>query len=388
MITARLRAVWTSVDYELDWPPELLAGELRALFDHPYRSWTGGEVELLLTEAFHTEVPAAEFTRLHSTAEWTDDPAPTRQWIADLFDHLPEMRRYTPPRPYWAARRASLAEAPARDPTNVMYCFDYLVGLLHARGYLARDFAQPCVDVDPNEQLGRDLNVELRARLHNTDPSNHKLWPLQPETWDTDTFTDQEPPTAPSHGMFRSPGSGCPQLLPDRCDGPAAKVSHLHSITWRLVAHDRLVRHTHSVVVGKLLTQPLVDLLGRPLLPQPELTASCNAVFSSSTRGFGRARCSPARRWAGITRYADRPPLRATSPDTTVWSNAANLSVCPAQGGCASAKQRRWRPGRQLESTLVCKAPGTLARSAPRQAHSLWSRYPQTASELRKRTLS
>ena len=48
----RVRSVWTSVDYELDWPPELLAGELRALFDHPYRGWTGGEVELLLSEAF------------------------------------------------------------------------------------------------------------------------------------------------------------------------------------------------------------------------------------------------------------------------------------------------------------------------------------------------
>jgi hypothetical protein len=30
----------------------------------------------------------------------------------------------------------------------------------------------------------------------------------------------------------------------------------------------------------------------------------------------------------------------------------------------------------------------TLARSTPRQAHSLWSRYPQTASDLRKLTLS
>jgi len=62
------------VDYELDWPPELLARELQALFDHPYRGWTSDEVELLLREAFHTAVPAVEFTQLHSTAEWTNDP--------------------------------------------------------------------------------------------------------------------------------------------------------------------------------------------------------------------------------------------------------------------------------------------------------------------------
>ena len=35
-----------------------------------------------------------------------------------------------------------------------------------------------------------------------------------------------------------SPGSGCPQLLPGRCDGPAVKVSHPHSVRERLVALD------------------------------------------------------------------------------------------------------------------------------------------------------
>jgi hypothetical protein len=34
-----------------------------------------------------------------------------------------------------------------------------------------------------------------------------------------------------------SPGSDCPQLLPGRCDDPAVKVSHPHSVTQRLVAH-------------------------------------------------------------------------------------------------------------------------------------------------------
>lgn len=180
--------MWISVDYELDWPPELLAGELRALFDHPYRGWTGGEVELLLSEAFHTGIPAAEFTRLHSTAEWDNDPAPTRQWIADLFEHLPTMRVYAPRSPYWAACRPSPVAVPARDPADVMNRFDGLVGLLHACGYLARDFPEPCPYDDPDEHLGRDLNLELRARFQDTDPNDRKLWPLQPEAWDTDTF--------------------------------------------------------------------------------------------------------------------------------------------------------------------------------------------------------
>jgi hypothetical protein len=34
-----------------------------------------------------------------------------------------------------------------------------------------------------------------------------------------------------------SPGSDCPQLLPDRCDGPAEVVLHHHSVTQNFVAH-------------------------------------------------------------------------------------------------------------------------------------------------------
>jgi hypothetical protein len=40
----------------------------------------------------------AALAHTHSLAR--SDPAPTRQWIADLFEHLPEMRHYAPPRPY------------------------------------------------------------------------------------------------------------------------------------------------------------------------------------------------------------------------------------------------------------------------------------------------
>jgi hypothetical protein len=52
-----------------------------------------------------------------------------------------------------------------------------------------------------------------------------------------------------------SPGSGCPQLQPARCDSPAVKVSHPHSNPRRLVAHlidkpaltDRVAGRTCSV---------------------------------------------------------------------------------------------------------------------------------------------
>ncbi len=178
--------MWTSVDYELDWPRELLRDELRALRDHPYRAWSGNEVELLLTEAFHAEIPAAEFARLNSLGEWADDPGPTRTWIADLLEHLHELREYTPPRPYWAARRSGQAEAPVRDPAAAPHRFADLIGLLRDCGYLARDFGEPCVDDNPYEHYAGDLNGELCRRLGNL--GHRQLWPPQPETWDFDTF--------------------------------------------------------------------------------------------------------------------------------------------------------------------------------------------------------
>ena len=43
-------------------------------------------------------------------------------------------------------------------------------------------------------------------------------------------------PTSPA-----SPGSVCPQLLPDRCDDPAVVVFHLHSVMQSFVAHQPVV---------------------------------------------------------------------------------------------------------------------------------------------------
>jgi hypothetical protein len=77
---------WARVDYELDWPAELLGSELLALRDHPHRAWTAGEVKLLLREAFHTNVPVNDFTRLSSAGEWVGDLGPGRGWVDDLFN--------------------------------------------------------------------------------------------------------------------------------------------------------------------------------------------------------------------------------------------------------------------------------------------------------------
>lgn len=179
--------MWARGGYELHWPAELLHDELRALLYRPHQACTASEVELLLREAFHTDVPAADYSRISSGgAEWDDDPGAGRDWVSDLLAHLPELREYTPPRPYWPARRAAPVVQPVGVVATASQRFADLVGHLHLDGYLARDFPEPCVDDHRDEQGGRNLNTELQQRLDT--PAHPTLWPLQPEAWDTDTF--------------------------------------------------------------------------------------------------------------------------------------------------------------------------------------------------------
>jgi hypothetical protein len=120
-------------------------------------------------------------------AEWDDDPGPGRSWVNDLLAHLHEFREHTPPRPYWPVRRAAPVEQPVCTVATASQRFTDPVGHLHADGYLARDFAQPCVDEHTDERDGRDLNAELQQRL-GIEVAYPTLWPLKPAAWDTDTF--------------------------------------------------------------------------------------------------------------------------------------------------------------------------------------------------------
>lgn len=175
--------MWDSTDYELDWPRDLFRGELHALCTRPHRAWTAGEVELLLREAFHTDVPVNDFTRASSLDGWSDTATSGRDFINDLLANLDHVREYAPPRPYWPECRSGAAKPPPREQLTAREAFYSLVASLEANGYLARDFAKPCIDDDPDAHMARDLRWELKQRLH-----REKLWPLEPETWDDDTF--------------------------------------------------------------------------------------------------------------------------------------------------------------------------------------------------------
>ena len=179
-------SIWASTDYALDWPRELVRGELLALYEHPFRGWAPGEVERLLEEAFHTGVPAEDFHRnfqveLHLQEQWAG-----RSWIDALLQHFDELREHSEPAAYWPERHSKSGTGPDPTPADAPHRFASLIGRLRSGGYLDRDFSEPCVTQDPDEHFGRDLNIELGRRL--TPPAQDKIWPLQPETWDGDTF--------------------------------------------------------------------------------------------------------------------------------------------------------------------------------------------------------
>lgn len=176
--------MWDSTDYQLDWPRELLAGELVALRDHPYRGYAPTEIEPLLIEAFHTGIPAAEFNHVVSIDIWQDASYPGSHWLDDLLAHLDEIREYSPPRPCWATRHAAPAKQSAHALATAPQCFAELVGSLKACGYLDRDFSEGCAYGDPDYySAGGQLAPALEQRLDLPD-----LWPLRPDGWDEDTF--------------------------------------------------------------------------------------------------------------------------------------------------------------------------------------------------------
>lgn len=181
--------MWDSTDYELDWPNSLVRAELLALCSHRHRSWSADEIELLLTEAFHTEVPAADYRQVSAFTAWADDSRQGQDWINDLLDNLDKIRQYCPPKPYWRDRhRRPRPRNETQRRAAVYEQLDALLGEFHANGYLARDYPSPCVDdgSDPDSN-SNNSQVELwetvRLRI-----GGLKLWPLPPGSWREETF--------------------------------------------------------------------------------------------------------------------------------------------------------------------------------------------------------
>ena len=175
------------VQYELDWPPDLLRRELHALTSHRYRPGTSEEIEQLLAEAFHTEAPVEDYRRLSAGGEWAGDPGPGKAWVRDLLDRVDRLREYREPGPVFAVRRRHPGRPTA--PTRTLYeDIELLLHELRNGGYLDKQFPPPCVDDgtaahEDDQEFGWDTALfdHIRAKI-----SVLKLWPLPAGAWNDD----------------------------------------------------------------------------------------------------------------------------------------------------------------------------------------------------------
>ena len=178
-----LGPVFDGPDYELTWPAAVFADELREIL----RQQTGPDwrsrAATLFAEAFVGDEPRDQFNAAGSSAfpgSSFQDP----QWTfaSQLLTAAPSLRQYRAPRPYYPQRvGVTEATAAARSAEQLHRDFASLIAEFGDQGYLARAFPKPCVD--DNSPVRVDPNSELAARL-----GRSGLWPLQPNSWDPETF--------------------------------------------------------------------------------------------------------------------------------------------------------------------------------------------------------
>ncbi|RKN24321.1 hypothetical protein D7147_03820 [Micromonospora musae] len=92
------------------------------------------------------------------------------------------LREATNPLPYWNERKGAPSPAPsAVNPEAAKRRFATLLSELDSSGYLDRIFPRICVDDRYGEEVDRAAKLEELSGIPG-------LWPIQPTSWDDDTF--------------------------------------------------------------------------------------------------------------------------------------------------------------------------------------------------------
>ena len=176
--TGSTRLSLDSADYELRWPRQLLMRELTAIG----RS-SKEQVERLLEDAFLGDTPIQDYHRSTSSPSWSTGASLRFDFLDELLAAGPQLREHQAPSPYWSARHGTAGAPPQRSMAQLRTDFARLITTLVADGYFDR--ALPKVCVDDHDGVEADPSVVLAERLGVPD-----LWPLNPDTWDEDTFYD------------------------------------------------------------------------------------------------------------------------------------------------------------------------------------------------------
>jgi hypothetical protein len=179
-------------DYQLIWPLDVFAGELRAVRDQ--FGARSGEVELVLLEAFAGDGPRDDLNRVGwrkldlAAPGWAgcNDGAADPAFVRLLLEHADRLPDYRRPRPYWAARHGTPEEQhrASSDLQRLRQDWHELFIEFADRGYLDKIAPKQCVD-DDGERPDADtlLSREVAARL-----GTANTWSSSPDSWDDATL--------------------------------------------------------------------------------------------------------------------------------------------------------------------------------------------------------
>jgi hypothetical protein len=180
-------------NYELLWPTSLFVSEGERILHSRNSSWEDRAI-WLITEALAGTTAVADFdevprnTGVTDHNPWTSEPFDTglktgmdrHEWFTELVSRAPELRHAAAPRPYWPQRRGSGLSHDGSTPRDTRRDFARIIGEFADSGYLVEVFGEECVD-DPNDLPDASEVIDRRLGIPN-------LWPLDPQTWDEDTF--------------------------------------------------------------------------------------------------------------------------------------------------------------------------------------------------------
>ncbi|WSU90526.1 hypothetical protein OG536_20660 [Streptomyces anulatus] len=175
-------------NYELRWPTALFVSEGHHLAHSNSRFWDD-RVIWLLTEALVGTTAVADFEELPTQSPVVDDPwsdstprqvVTQREWFTELISRAGELRKEFAPAPYWPQRRGHEFSTAGGGPQNTRHAFVRIIKDFFDSGYLSEAFGEECVD-EANDLPDASEVIERRLGIPH-------LWPLEPETWDEDSF--------------------------------------------------------------------------------------------------------------------------------------------------------------------------------------------------------
>lgn len=166
-----------SADYELRWPKDLFARELRALGELPRTDGPPALIERLVEEAFDSDRPVLEYRSFGSP--WDRDRYLV--YVEELLALLPRLRERHRRPPLFSTRQGRSRPAPAWTTRQLRTAVAAVLRELHRDGYFTRELGQADWDKPggadgPNKVLSERLGVEV--------------WPLDLENCEEDLLFD------------------------------------------------------------------------------------------------------------------------------------------------------------------------------------------------------